>query len=825
MAATTQDHDERAQSIPSARWALAGLSLCMLLSSLGISIANVALPTLAATFDASFQAVQWIVLAYLLAITCSIVSVGGLGDRIGRRRLLLAGLLLFTAASAVSGIASQLWLVIVARAVQGLGAAVMMALTIAFVSEIVPKAKTGGAMGLLGTTSAIGTALGPSLGGVLIDLLGWRSIFLVGVPLGLVAIVLAHRYLPADRPTPTVKRAGFDKLGTLLLALTLAAYTLAMTLGRGDFGMRNVVLLIAAGIGVIAFLATERRASAPLIRLTMFRDPALSGSLAANLLVSTVLMATLVVGPFYLSLALGLDAGLIGIVMSIGPIVAAPTGMPAGRLVDRFGTHRMTLVGLVGIASGSVGLAITPETLGIPGYVVPIVLITASYALFQAANNTAVMRDVEASQRGVVSGTLNLSRNLGLITGASVMGVVFALASGTTDITSAPAEAIATGMRVTFVVAAALILVALGVVAGTRMPTRLLAWALTLIMIPSVAAAQTPVSGGDRGFVLRSPDGVNSLRIQGLFQPQLAHDWVGGAPDNDAFFVNRARVGLVGSVFSKDLQYMFVTEFGGGDPRLLFLNVDYTFVPEWLTVRVGQFKRPFSRPFVTFASQLSMIDRPLTVGPKVFGDNADVGVMLHNGTSGSSSQLEYAVGVFNGTGPNVLPNHVHPLVAARVGYNTGGLDPYVESDLEGGAPRFGVAAAGIVDFDAGGDNESFASGLVDVMFKAHGFSLSSALYVGSRQRGPRWSDQRVDAIGHHTQLGYVIANRLEPVVRYAFVLRDAEGDDQHDVAGGLNLFVRGHAFKWQNFVSVRFQDGDGGRPRGVLLQSQLSLAF
>ena len=157
----------------SVRWVLASLSLSMLLSSLGTSIANVGLPTFAVVFHASFQQVQWVVLAYLLAITTLIVSVGRLGDITGRRRLLLAGIFLFTAASVLCGLAPTLGLLIAARAAQGLGAAIMMALTMAFVGETVPKARTGSAMGLLGTMSAIGTALGPSLGGVLIATLGW----------------------------------------------------------------------------------------------------------------------------------------------------------------------------------------------------------------------------------------------------------------------------------------------------------------------------------------------------------------------------------------------------------------------------------------------------------------------------------------------------------------------------------------------------------------------------------------------------------------------------------------------------------------------------
>jgi MFS family permease len=141
-------------------------------------------------------------------------------------------------------------------------------------------------------------------------------------------------------------------------------------------------------------------------------------------LVSTVMMATLVVGPFYLSRALGLDAALVGLVLSVGPRVVALTGVPAGRIADRFGAQRMTIVGLIAIAAGSFILSIMPATLGIPGYIAPIVVITVGYALFQTANNTAVMTDIRPDQRGVISGMLNLSRNLGLITGASVMGAV-----------------------------------------------------------------------------------------------------------------------------------------------------------------------------------------------------------------------------------------------------------------------------------------------------------------------------------------------------------------------------------------------------------------
>ncbi|MDN4547938.1 MFS transporter [Pseudomonas sp. C32] len=438
----------------SERGALACLSLSMLLSSLGTSIANVGLPTLAEAFSASFQHVQWVLLAYLLAITALIVSVGRLGDVVGHRRLLLMGVTLFTVASVLCALAPTLWLLIAARTLQGTGAAIMMAMTMALVGEVVPKARMGRAMGVLGTMSAIGTSLGPTLGGLLIANSGWPAIFLINVPLGVLAIGLAVHFLPNDHHE---KRADFDVLGTLVLTLTLLAYALAMTLGRARFDPLNMALLLVAVLGLGVFVFIERKAESPLVQLTLLRNLPLSAGFAMSALVTSVVMATLVVGPFYLTGALALDAVGAGLVMSTGPLIAALVGIPAGRCVDRWGAHRSAMCGLMTMLIGACSLPAVPMGFGVPGYVVPLAAITAGYALFQAANNTAVMADVTPQQRGVISGLLGLSRNLGLITGASLMGAVFAVGSASGDILQAQPEAIAQGMRLTFTVAAGLI--------------------------------------------------------------------------------------------------------------------------------------------------------------------------------------------------------------------------------------------------------------------------------------------------------------------------------------------------------------------------------
>jgi len=431
-----------------------GLALVLLMASLDTSIANASLPMLAHAFGASFQQAQWIVLAYLLAVTSFTVSAGRVGDVVGRRRLLLAAIAMFTVTSAVCAVAPSLWWLVAARAAQGVCAGTMMALAVAVVGDLGPNAHVGRAMGQLAAMSAIGTTLGPAVAGAL-SRSGAGAIFLVNVPLGVLAFVLSLRYLPttASRASRTT---SFDAPGTLLLALTLSAYALLMTRAVDGWGGFSVALLVAAVSGAGAFAVAESRAASPLLPVAMFRDLALSAGLAASATVATVMMATLIVGPFYLSRGLGLAAGHAGLVLSIGPAAAALTAALAGRVVEHLGASRTVMGGLVAMALGAFALAMLPASFGVPGYVVPLVLMTSGYATFQTGNNTGVMAGVSDSRRGVVAGLLSLSRNLGLITGASVMGAVFLHATGVSDLATARPEAVAAGMRTTLAVAALL---------------------------------------------------------------------------------------------------------------------------------------------------------------------------------------------------------------------------------------------------------------------------------------------------------------------------------------------------------------------------------
>lgn len=439
---------------------LAALSLAMLLPSLGTSITNVALPTLSTWFDAPMADVQWVVIVYLLAVTSLIVGAGRLGDLVGRRRLLLAGMALFSAASAMGALSPSLSALIAARAVQGVGGAVMMTLTVAMVGDLVPKDRTGSTMGLLGTVSAVGTALGPTMGGALIAAWGWPSVFAVLAAMGAVAVLAGSAFFPADaqaarRPT------GFDLPGLLLLALSLGAISAVFTLSGRMSGPALLALSVASASGIAAFALTEVRAPAPLVRLDLLRNRALGTGLASLMLVSAIVMATLVVGPFYLSGVLGLDPVRTGMVMSVGPAVAAVAGIPAGRLVDRLGSFPVIIAGLLAMTVGSVLMILLPGPFRVGGYATSLAVITFGYAMFQAANMTAIMQRTANDQRGVTSALIGLSRNLGLIVGASAMAALYAAGPRLAEAIGFSAGRGA-GLDVTFTGAACLAGIALG---------------------------------------------------------------------------------------------------------------------------------------------------------------------------------------------------------------------------------------------------------------------------------------------------------------------------------------------------------------------------
>jgi MFS family permease len=436
------------------------LAASVLVASLGVSIATVALPTLGMVFSADVRQVQWVVLAYLLAVTVAIVLAGRLGDLYGQHRVLVAGLALFTLASAACAAAPGLGWLIAGRVVQGIGAAALMALPLPIAKGLVAQGRVGTAMGLLGTMSALGTAAGPALGGLLIGALGWRAAFVLLMLSGAITLAVALRCIPkasaARTDAGSVDWAGGSWLSIVLLCLALSA-----TGGASGLAIQPWMSLAVAAAALVAFVHTERTAARPLVPLHMLRERPVATSLAMNLLVGAIMMSTLVVGPFFLSFGLGLSEAQTGLVMAVGPVVAALSGVPAGRATDRFGTHRTLMAGLLLTAAALCCFAVLSTRFRVPGYVGALVLMTPGFQLFLAANNTAVMTGTHDADKGLLSGLLGLSRNLGFMAGASLAPWTFAFMLDGHGVAGSSSQAIGEAFTGTFAAAAGLCVLAI----------------------------------------------------------------------------------------------------------------------------------------------------------------------------------------------------------------------------------------------------------------------------------------------------------------------------------------------------------------------------
>ncbi|WP_232281828.1 MFS transporter [Roseobacter sp. SK209-2-6] len=447
---------------------LMALTAATLTASLGISITSVLLPTLARSFSATVSDVQWVVLAYLITVTVTIVSAGRLGDLFGNRRVLTAGLVVFITASVLNAVAPSLSLLIAGRALQGLGGAILIALPMSVARNLVPTERLGTAMGLLGTTSAVGTALGPSLGGLLLAWGDWRLAFWLLSGFACLTLLMSVFSIPRAFERKGTSFRELDLPGTFLLVFALSAYALAASGGAAGVPVSPGVLFTVALVTIVLFVIVEARVASPLVPMSMLFDRTAGLGFFMNVAVGTIMMSTLVVGSFFLAFSLGLNETFIGLVLAVGPATAALSGFPAGRLTDRLGAGRVMVFGLLQTMLGLLCLALLPRCFGVGGYVVALIVLTPGFQMFLAANNTTVMADAALEQRGRLSGLLGLSRNLGLMTGTSVMSTLFITILGTDDATRAPADDVAHAFSTTFLVAAGLALATLGLAIFSR---------------------------------------------------------------------------------------------------------------------------------------------------------------------------------------------------------------------------------------------------------------------------------------------------------------------------------------------------------------------
>jgi EmrB/QacA subfamily drug resistance transporter len=411
---------------PHAHWyAVATVCIGAFMGQLDASIVTLALPRLGSDLNVGAGAVEWVALAYLLVLVATVATVGRIADAAGRKLLYVYGFGVFTAGSVICGFAETLPVLIAARGLQAVGAAMLQANSVALIAETVPRPLLGRAIGVQGSAQALGLALGPAIGGVLLSLGGWRLIFLVNLPAGLIGLVLGWLLLPRSRTRRPIE--GSDWPGAVLLALAAAGALLYLSLGTGSGYSAPAALAVLAGgsLAAVGFVRRERSARAPLIDLSILRRPALATGLAGGLVCFLVLFGTLYVVPYYLS-AGHVPAGSVGVQVAVPPValgIAAPIG---GRLLGRFRAGPLTVGGLALAAAGMFEIAVWHGTLGL---LAGLALIGLGLGMFIPANNATIMLASPPGHTGVVSGILNMTRGFGTALGVAVAGAVYASAT------------------------------------------------------------------------------------------------------------------------------------------------------------------------------------------------------------------------------------------------------------------------------------------------------------------------------------------------------------------------------------------------------------
>ncbi len=406
-------------------WTLLVTGAAVFMVTLDNLVVSNAIPVLRVDLGASLEELEWTVNAFTLSFAVFLLTGAALGDRFGRRRMLVAGLSIFTAASAFAALAGSIDVLIAARALQGLGGALVAPLTLTILSHAFPAEQRGAAFGLWGAISGVAIAGGPLVGGLIIEGIAWQWIFWVNVPVGLLVIPLALRRLEESHGPD----GSLDVPGLALASGGLLALTWGLVNGNGHgWGSAGIVATLAAGVVLLAaFVAWERRAAAPMLPMRLFADRTFSAANAAALLMSFGMFGSIFLLSQFFQTAQGhspLDAGIRMLPWTLMPMFVAPV---AGALLDRIGGRPLMAAGLALQALGLAGLATVTEP-GAPyaAVVGPFVVSGVGMALFFAPVANVVLSAVAPEEAGKASGAGNAIREIGGVLGVAVLAAVFA---------------------------------------------------------------------------------------------------------------------------------------------------------------------------------------------------------------------------------------------------------------------------------------------------------------------------------------------------------------------------------------------------------------
>lgn len=439
-------------------WILLAVGVGSFMSALDSSVVNIILPVVSATFKSDVATVEWVVTVYLLLVSGLLLSFGRLGDLRGHKLIYLSGFGIFIASSALCGFAPSVVVLIAARALQSLGAAMLLANSPAILTKNFPATQRGQALGLQATMTYLGLTVGPSLGGWLTSHYGWRSVFYINIPVGLVALLLSFYFIPwdvaAERPEP------FDLIGALTFMASLVALLLGLNQGHawGWSSPAIVLLMVAALVLLAVFLVIEGRMASPMLDLSLFRSTLFSASTASAVLNYVCIYGVLFLLPFYLIQARGLEPAQAGLLLTAQPIIMAIMAPLSGTLSDRMGARLLSTTGMVILASGLFLLSRVDLQSPLSYIALSLATVGLGTGVFISPNTSALLGAAPPHRRGIASGIMATARNMGMVLGVGLAGAVFTTVQAQAQ-AAGSAAATADGIRAGFLVAVGVALV------------------------------------------------------------------------------------------------------------------------------------------------------------------------------------------------------------------------------------------------------------------------------------------------------------------------------------------------------------------------------
>ena len=406
-------------------WVLLAVGVGTFMSALDGSVVNTVLPVMSHGFDSSVATIEWVVTAYLLVISGTLLSFGRLGDLRGHKPAYCSGFVVFLLGSALCGMAPTVKALIVFRAIQALGASMLFANSPAILTGNFPAEQRGRALGLQATMTYLGLTVGPSLGGWLTEKLNWRAVFYINLPVSLLALCLSLHFIPRDAPARESKR--FDLAGAITFICGLVALLLALNKGHAWGWSSPVILalLIVAGFLLSTFLVIERHVSEPMLDLSLFHSRLFSAATASAVLNYICVYGNVFLLPFYLIRGRGLSPARAGLLLTAQPLIMAVAAPLSGAVSDRIGSRLPTTFGMGILASGLFCLSRLGPQSPLTEVAWALAITGLGTGIFISPNSSALMGSAPQHRRGVAAGILATARLVGMVLGVGLAGAIF----------------------------------------------------------------------------------------------------------------------------------------------------------------------------------------------------------------------------------------------------------------------------------------------------------------------------------------------------------------------------------------------------------------